>query len=315
MDHFADIFIAYQKRGNSTDQKEIDECNKTLAPWNDPKARGRVRADADGDKFTIKCLGVFDTVGSIGLPEEIRWAQHTKGMFGFPDKKLGAHIEHAFHAMGLHEDRADFDVAKFEMTETGRKRGKTLKQVWFSGCHSDVGGGYQSHDLADIALAWMAASIEPILSLNIGYLRSIPQPVSAWGPSQVCIFGLFRDLRRTLPKETNDVTHEYVHPSVREQATMIAELEEALTAHPEMLLPLLPLEEQFKEWWPYIPGKYKPGDLETEVQKENKGKSIWRIMAEKIGLREMMEDEGGRPRYETNWVGSVYKKLPAVGGN
>jgi len=144
MDSFADIFLAYQKRGNTSDQKgenahrpwylenwpccaypEIDECNKVLEPWTKPEARGRRRADADGDTFTIKwgcrtliclwtelildrCVGVFDTVGAIGLPDELRWTSHVKGLFGFPDKHLGPHIEHAFHAMGLHETRADF---------------------------------------------------------------------------------------------------------------------------------------------------------------------------------------------------------------
>lgn len=30
-----------------------------------------------------------------------------------------------------------------------------MKQVWFCGMHTDVGGGYKEHDLSDIALAWM----------------------------------------------------------------------------------------------------------------------------------------------------------------
>lgn len=86
-----------------------------------------------------------------------------------------------------------------------------------------------------------------------------------------------------------------------------------MTDNSALMLPLLPLEEKFKEWWPYVPGKYAPGDLETEMQKENKGKSIWQIIGQKIGLRETMEDEGGRPRYEKTWVGSVIHKIPLVG--
>lgn len=55
-----------------------------------------------------RCLGVFDTVGSIGLPEELRMDHKMKSLFGFPDKYLGAHVEYAFHAMALDERRSDF---------------------------------------------------------------------------------------------------------------------------------------------------------------------------------------------------------------
>ena len=34
--------------------------------------------------------------------------------------------------------------------------GQELKQVWFTGVHSDVGGGYSDTSLSDIALLWMA---------------------------------------------------------------------------------------------------------------------------------------------------------------
>lgn len=54
-------------------------------------------------------MGVFDTVSSLGLPEEI--AMHTKSIrtiFGFSDTFLGEHIETAFQALGLNERRADF---------------------------------------------------------------------------------------------------------------------------------------------------------------------------------------------------------------
>lgn len=60
-------------------------------------------------KDSFRCVGVFDTVGSLGLPEEL--TLHSKKMttiFGFSDKKLGEHIENAFHALALNETRADF---------------------------------------------------------------------------------------------------------------------------------------------------------------------------------------------------------------
>jgi T6SS, Phospholipase effector Tle1-like, catalytic domain len=55
-----------------------------------------------------RCLGVFDTVGSVGLPEELRFNRKMKRLFSFPDTDLGAHVENAFHAMALDERRSDF---------------------------------------------------------------------------------------------------------------------------------------------------------------------------------------------------------------
>jgi len=320
MDHFADIFIAYQRRGNTEDEKEIAEHNKTLEPWTHPNAKGRVRADADGDTFTVKVLGVWDTVGALGLPQELSFSHHAKQLFGFPDKALGPHIEHAFHAMGLNETRKDFDVAKFEMTQKGREKGQVLKQVWFAGSHSDIGGGYQSHDLADITLAWMAANIESMVSLNIDYLRGIPRPVAGWGlqiphNAQTGIFELSHAIERTLPDKTDDVTHEYVHPSVMFQSVPLPHIDELVKSNPGLFCSLMPLEEKFKDWWPYVPGVNQPHGSEAKSEKqqlEAEKKSLFSKAKDKVGLKETMEDEGGRPRYEDTWVGSLLHKLPSV---
>lgn len=103
---------------------EMEASKAFLQRWNNPQAKGRVRAEAGNGPFTIKyvfhscsssinplnprCLGVFDTVGAVGLPEELRFSSKVKRLFSFPDKDLGTHIEHAFHAMALDEKRSDF---------------------------------------------------------------------------------------------------------------------------------------------------------------------------------------------------------------
>ncbi len=54
-------------------------------------------------------MGVFDTVGTFGLPEEFIFGNKTgASLFGFPDKVLGEHIERAYQALALDEPRADF---------------------------------------------------------------------------------------------------------------------------------------------------------------------------------------------------------------
>lgn len=56
-----------------------------------------------------RCVGVFDTVDSIGLPEEMRpKVASTKSIFGFSNAELGEHIERAYQALAIHETRLDF---------------------------------------------------------------------------------------------------------------------------------------------------------------------------------------------------------------
>ena len=52
---------------------------------------------------------MFDTVGSLGLPEELTLkSKKFKTLFGFPDSNLGVHVERAYQALALNETRADF---------------------------------------------------------------------------------------------------------------------------------------------------------------------------------------------------------------
>ncbi len=56
-----------------------------------------------------RCIGVFDTVGALGLPEEISLNnKRARNLFGFPDRLLGEHVCRAYQALALNEPRADF---------------------------------------------------------------------------------------------------------------------------------------------------------------------------------------------------------------
>lgn len=66
------------------------------------------------DCYIVRCLCVFDTVNSVGLPKEISLNKAERPLFGLPDKKLGKYIERAYQALALDEDRIDF-VRKIAM--------------------------------------------------------------------------------------------------------------------------------------------------------------------------------------------------------
>ncbi|TDL28633.1 hypothetical protein BD410DRAFT_711420 [Rickenella mellea] len=255
MDSFGEIFVAYQKRGKATDPKEIAQLNAILAPWNSHTSPGKARADSIDGNFTIRCIGVFDTVGSLGLPEElVKHSPTMKTIFGFPDRLLGEHIERAYHALAIDETRADFDCCKFEQTEGGRQKGQILSQCWFTGFHADIGGGWDDHDLADLTLTWMLSNVSDILSFNYDYLRSVPSPVALWGqqPPHNPITGIYKfstQIHRQLPTTTNEITHETIHSSVVNQQAPSPNLEKSINGHPNLLVGLHSLEELIKSSW------------------------------------------------------------------
>jgi uncharacterized protein (DUF2235 family) len=92
--------------------------------------------------------------------------QESKEM-SFYDTKLSNCIENAFQALGLDERRTAFSPAVWEKPDGNRT---TLRQVWFPGVHSNVGGGYDDQQLANITLAWMMSQLEPFLDMRMQYV-------------------------------------------------------------------------------------------------------------------------------------------------
>lgn len=101
----------------------------------------------------IKTVAVWDTVGSLGIPGYVKGAR--RDLFSFVDNKLSAMVDNGFHAMALDEERRDFPVERWDPDPR-------IEEVWFTGAHSDVGGGYPAAEcgLSDIALEWMLRKLQ-----------------------------------------------------------------------------------------------------------------------------------------------------------
>ncbi len=101
----------------------------------------------------VTFLGVFDTVGALGVPGFMRHAPR------FHDVQLNGQVLCARHALALDETRHKFAPTFWEAPEQPEgspTEDERVKQVWFEGAHSDVGGGYRETGLSDTALLWMA---------------------------------------------------------------------------------------------------------------------------------------------------------------
>lgn len=98
-------------------------------------------------KVTITAIGVWDTVGSLGIPVH-PWLQRILGRtafqeYQFYDTKLGNHVLNAFQALALDELRAAFVPTLWELPEGCTTK---MKQCWFAGAHSNAGGGADEAD-------------------------------------------------------------------------------------------------------------------------------------------------------------------------
>ena len=111
------------------------------------------------EKPLIKCVGVWDTVGSLGIPTTGPIGRLSRHFFGFHDMKLSSWVENAFHAVAIDEMRKPFSPTLWELRNEdlaeSRSVGQHIEQVWFAGVHSNVGGGYPDAGLSDLALRWI----------------------------------------------------------------------------------------------------------------------------------------------------------------
>jgi uncharacterized protein (DUF2235 family) len=103
----------------------------------------------------LTMVGVWDTVGSLGIPSAFGAVDPV--LYGFLDTGLHPDVLNAYHALAIDEKRFQFPPT---LWTTPPAPGQTLEQVWFCGVHSDVGGGEPDDlpgttALSDITLSWM----------------------------------------------------------------------------------------------------------------------------------------------------------------
>jgi uncharacterized protein (DUF2235 family) len=125
---------------------------------NSPKAEQFRDAYAVEAETRIKCLGVWDTVGSLGVPTRGLVGMISRRRHGFHDVKLSSRVENAFHALAIDERRGPFEPTLWTVRESDPARTAgtwRIEQRWFAGVHSNIGGGYADRGLSCLTLRWM----------------------------------------------------------------------------------------------------------------------------------------------------------------
>ncbi|KAE8312412.1 hypothetical protein BDV41DRAFT_588917 [Aspergillus transmontanensis] len=223
MDNFTTLYNEFYGRHHKPASELEDK-------YKDKKRREKVGFREPLPPYTIKIIGVWDTVAFHN--------NFASRLFGekleLPNTVLSPDVEYAFQALALDEDRNAYQPVIWHLPKNhGRQE---LLQVWFSGHHSDIGGGTEEPRLSDIALAWMVAQCTKNMQLGIDleyFYDHQSTGIQPWATHLVdvnptkSIFARFFEKflghspRTPLgypPDEGNlDITNEYIHQSIEER--------------------------------------------------------------------------------------------------
>lgn len=147
---------AYYRKGGSRSSQDFCACTEGASCH---------------DSVEIDFLGVWDTVGALGVPGGLN--SLTAPKYEFHDTTPSLCVRRARHALAIDECRDEF-VPTFWTVDRNRPdlhEAMDIQQVWFAGAHSDVGGGYPEKGLSDIPLVWMAQEASRPTVLSNGTTR------------------------------------------------------------------------------------------------------------------------------------------------
>ena len=131
----------------------------------------------------ITFAGLFDTVEAYGVPfEELRKAIDVAICpLSFNNRRLSPIVDCARHALALDDERITFHPLRFDRSEETTE--DRIKEVWFAGVHTDVGGGKPDGELALVPCVWMAEHAKTHgLRFKQGAIEELDAASSALGP-------------------------------------------------------------------------------------------------------------------------------------
>jgi uncharacterized protein (DUF2235 family) len=154
--------------------------------------------------FSRECkphfVGVWDTVKSVGLfiPRK------------FPNAILNPDVNVGIQALSIDEKRLKFRPNLWEIIPDANQY---IRQVWFAGVHSDVGGNYTEAGLSDITLKWMIdeAMLHGLIINEIKYSELQPNAQDKLHNSLIPFWWILGWARRKIPEDS------LIHDSVYER--------------------------------------------------------------------------------------------------
>jgi len=190
--------------------------NAAVHPDDDDAVKFRASTSLSGNApIKIKCIGVWDTVGALGIPSTAL-SPITHRRFAFHDTELSGQVENGFHALAIDEHRSPFAPT---LWDEKAKEGQRIVQTWFAGAHGDVGGGYVDTGLSDISLRWMLQNVSQLglaLMDRAEYTTAIHLQDNPNGKQHNSRTGFYL-LTRKIDRTVNIGGTQHIHPSVIER--------------------------------------------------------------------------------------------------
>jgi uncharacterized protein (DUF2235 family) len=138
-------------------------------------------ADASGDQhpLSIEYIGIWDTVGALGIPGSSFFAINFNKQYEFHDLALSSMVKSARHVLAIDEKRSTFTPTLWDNLHDLNKAAalppeatQPYEQVWFPGDHSSVGGGGTVNGLWQAALVWVSeGAVSRGLALDEAWLK------------------------------------------------------------------------------------------------------------------------------------------------
>jgi len=181
----------------------------------------------------IHFIGVWDTVGALGIPGTAAWFPYARSRYQFHDTELSKIVKYAYQALALDEHRADFQPAIWTRNPNTLKAGESLtskkqeqveiEQRWFIGAHSDVGGGYardgagrRPDPLPDLPLAWLQ---QKAIAAGLVCSEQLRPPGDAWrgvprNSYAEFMYGIYKDFKSAFDRYVGGGVNEKIDDSV-----------------------------------------------------------------------------------------------------
>lgn len=155
------IYDAYKGKHTGSERRRLTQKVTKLTP------------------ISIEFLGLWDSVEALGTPD---YTENTE----LPNTRYGdqlCNVKRAAHAVSLDDNRANIFTpillthnhllsdCDYPIDDMARPRtpeeiaialNDKVSEVWFSGAHADVGGGYNDSALNGVSLNWMISQINAV---------------------------------------------------------------------------------------------------------------------------------------------------------
>ncbi len=167
------------------------EFKYSLAEADEHTRQGNVTAALKGKGFagagavSVEVLGLWDTVEAMGIPDWDSRLRHKAGIrqhhadIDTPNMRYGdqlCNVKRAYQALSIDDNREWIFTPlpldrrhlfrhcagddRHLLDRNGKIKPGALREVWFSGAHSDVGGGYDDSLLSGVSLNWMIENLK-----------------------------------------------------------------------------------------------------------------------------------------------------------